>query len=413
MRAVGPEEHRASLYSGSLIDAVRFGRVMVPIRYNIRSLLERRATSVMTLSGVALVSMIFVIVFGFAAGLRQSLLNAGEDRNVIVLARGVTSENESYVPHQAIELLRVRQEIAANQRHQALLSRESIAGVNISRTRGAKEFALLRGVDPIAYEVHPNLRLVEGHWPVRGNGEWVVGRRLLARFPYLQPGTAFHYGHRDWKIVGIFSDNDSARESEAWTDIEDLTNDRHWNAGAANALHLVLNPGRAGEFAQAIKADGRLTLHAETETEYYAAQAAVAAQLRALGLIVALALAIGATFGGMNTMYTAVTRRGREIGVLRVLGFSRGDILSSFVIESAILGVAGGVAGVVLATVVAWAIGLTSHTMSVGAMFFSYRPTAGAIAAGVVAAATIGVAGGLMPALRASRVDIVSALREA
>ena len=386
---------------------------MVPIRYNLRSVIERRATSLMTILGVALVSMIFVIVFGFAAGLNQSLLNAGQDRNVIVMARGVTSENESFVPQQAVEILMVRPEITASQKHQPLLSRESIVGVNVSRTRGAKEFALLRGVEPIAYEVHPNLRLVQGHWPTRGNGEWVVGRRLLARYPYLQPGTTFHYERRDWKIVGSFSDNDSARESEAWTDLDDLINDFHWDVGGAAALHLVLNPGGAAEFAQAIKADGRLTLQAETETEYYAAQAALAGQLRMLGLIVALSLAIGAMFGGMNTMYTAVTRRGREIGVLRVLGFSRADILGSFVIESVILGVAGGVTGVVLATVVAWATGLTSRTMSVGAMFFSYRPTAGAIVAGVVVAAIIGVVGGLMPALRASRVGIISALREA
>ncbi|MGA7871431.1 MAG: FtsX-like permease family protein [Candidatus Binatus sp.] len=385
---------------------------MVPIRYNFRSVMERRATSLMTILGVALVAMIFVLVFGFAAGLRQSLLNTGEDRNVIVMARGVTSENESFVPHQAVEILRVRPEIATDRQHQPLLSRESIVGVNVSRTRGAKEFALLRGVEPTAYEVHPNLRLVDGHWPERGNGEWVVGRRLLARFPYLTPGSSFHYEHRDWKIVGVFSDNDSARESEAWTDLDDLINDFHWDAGGAAALHLVLKPGRAAEFAQALKADGRLSLQVETETEYYAAQAAVALQLRMLGLIVALALAIGATFGGMNTMYTAVTRRGREIGVLRVLGFSRANILSSFVIESVILGIAGGVAGVVLATAVAWATGLTSRTMSVGAMFFSYRPTAGAIAAGVVVAAIIGVAGGLMPALRASRIQIVNALRE-
>src|SRR6202034_1201385 len=193
----------------------------------------------------------------------------------------------------------------------------------------------------------------------------------------------------------------------------DLINDRHWDVGGAAALHLVLNPGTATEFAQAIKADGRLSLQAETETQYYAAQAALPGQLRMLGLIVALALAIGATFGGMNTMYTAVARRGREIGVLRVLGFSRGDILSSFVIESVILGLAGGIAGVVLATAVAWATGLTSRTMSVGAMFFSYRQTAGAIVAGVVVAAIIRVAGGLMPALRASRGGILSALREA
>ena len=98
---------------------------------------------------------------------------------------------------------------------------------------GGSPFALLRGGEPIAYQVHPNLHLVEGHWPIRGNGEWVVGRRLLTRFPYLQPGTTFHYEHRDWKIVGVFADNDSARESEAWTDLDDLINDFHWDAGGA------------------------------------------------------------------------------------------------------------------------------------------------------------------------------------
>jgi len=389
------------------------GYVMVPVRYNFRSVLERRGTSLMTMLGVALVSMILIIVFGFMAGLRQSLANAGQDRNWVVLARGVTSENESYVPHEATEVLRARPEIALDSDGHPLISRESIAGINVSQTHGAKEFALLRGVEPIAYQVHPNLHLVEGHWPTRGNDEWVVGQRLLARYPYLHPGTTFHYAHRDWKIVGVFSDHDSARESELWTDIEDLRNARHWDAGGAASLHLVLGPGRSGEFQQAVKSDGRFTLDSESETEYYAAQAKVAGQLQGLGLIVALALAIGATFGGMNTMYTAVTRRGREIGVLRVLGFSRADILGSFVIESAILGLAGGVLGVLFAAIAAWATGLTSRTMSIGAMFFSYHATPSAMVAGVAVAAIIGVVGGLMPAVRASRIGIVNSLREA
>jgi len=387
--------------------------IMIPIRYNFRSVLERRATSLMTMLGVALVSMIFVIVFGFIAGLRQSLLNSSEDRNWIIIARGVTSENESFVPHEAAQIVTARAEVASDGDNHPLVSPESIAGVNISRVRGAKEFALLRGVEPIAYKVHPNLHLISGHWPVRGNNEWVVGRRLLSRYPYLQPGSAFHYGHRDWKIVGEFSDHDSARESELWTDLEDLRNDRHWEGGGCAALHLVLRPGQSAQFAQVIKNDGRMTLETESESDYYAAQASVAAQLRTLGLFAAIALGIGATFGGMNTMYTAVTRRGREIGVLRVLGFSRIDILSSFVIESAILAIAGGIAGIVLANAVAWSTGLTSRTMSIGAMFFSYRPTAEAFAAGVIVAAIIGVAGGLLPAMRASRVAITSSLREA
>ncbi len=385
---------------------------MVPIRYNLRSVLERRGTSLMTMLGVALVSMIFVIVFGFIAGLKESLRNSGQDRNWMVLARGVTSENESYVPHEATEVISARPEIALDADNHPLVSRESIAGVNIARIRGAKEFALLRGVEPIAYELHPNLRLVEGRWPERGKGEWAVGQRLLARYPYLSPGSTFHYGHHDWQIVGVFGDHGSARESEIWTNLDDLINDRHWSPGGASALHLVLRAGTSTEFAQALKADGRFTLQTESEGDYYAAQAKVAAQLRTLGLIVAIALAIGATFGGMNTMYTAVSRRGREIGVLRVLGFSRADILGSFVIESAILAIAGGAAGIVLATLVAWVSGLGSRTMSIGAMFFSYRASPGAFAAGVVVAAIIGVAGGLMPALRASRIGIINALRE-
>jgi putative ABC transport system permease protein len=386
---------------------------MIPLRYNLRSVLERRGSSLMTMLGIALVSMILVIVFGFIAGLRQSLANAGQDRNWIVLERGVTSENESYIKHEATDALRVRPEVAHDAEGRPLIARESIAAINVSRTRGAKEFALLRGVEPIAYQVHPNLRLVQGHWPTRGNDEWVVGQRLLARYPYLHPGTTYNYVHRDWKIVGVFSDHDSARESELWTDIEDLRNARHWDAGGAASLHLVVSPGRSGEFQQAVESDGRFTLDSESETEYYAAQAKVATQLQGLGLIVALTLAIGATFGGINTMYTAVARRGREIGVLRVLGFSRGHVLGSFVIESAILGIGGGIMGVLFAAIAAWATGLTSRTMNIGAMFFSYHPTPSAMVAGVAVAAIIGVVGGLMPAVRAARMGIISSLREA
>ena len=134
--------------------------------------------------------------------------------------------------------------------------------------------------------------------------------------------------------------------------------------------------------------------------------------MRSLGLIVALALGIGAAFGGMNTMYTAVARREREIGVLRVLGFSRANILSSFVIESLLLGLAGGLAGVVLALVTAWATGLNSRLLSVGSTFFSYRPTPVAIAAGIIAAAVIGIVGGLAPAGRAARIGVIDSLRE-
>ena len=384
---------------------------MIPIRYNVRSLLERRATSVMTTLGVAMVAMIFVILFGFVGGLKSTLLRAGNNNNWIVLERGALSENSSGIPHEQSEVVRVLPEIALTPDVKPLISPEMIVGVNVSPDNRVKQFALLRGVTPLAYKVHRGMRIVIGRWPVRSSEEWAVGQNLAARYPYLAPGTSFHYDHHNWEIVGIFSDNGSARESEILTDNDDLQVDRHWNG--ESALHVVLKPGAEASFQNALQTDGRLKLDAISEPAYYASQTKTAKELQSLGLIVALVLAIAAIFGGMNTMYTAVARRQREIGVMRVLGFSRASIMVSFVVESAILGLAAGIVGVILAMLVAWTTGLDSRLMTVGTVFFSYRPTPSAILAGLIAASTIGVAGGMLPAWRAARIGVVDSIREA
>jgi hypothetical protein len=386
---------------------------MVPVRYNIRSLFERRATSLMTMLGLGMVAMIFVILFGFIGGLRSTMLNAGAERNWVVTSKGAPNETGSYIPHDMLEIVRVRPEIAIDENGEPLLSPEVFAGVNISRDKHVRQFVLMRGVKPIALQVHRSMHLVSGRWPIRGNGEWTIGQKVQARQPYLTIGSQFHFGRRNWTIVGVFADDDSARESEIWTDYNDLLADAQNKNQDTNSIHVVLKPGMSVSFLQALQKDGRLKLDALTERDYYESQTRVVDQLRSLGLIVALALGIGAIFGGMNTMYTAVARREREIGVLRVLGFSRGNILTSFVIESALLGIGGGVAGVMLAFVVAWGTGLNSRLLSVGSTFFSYRPTPTAIAAGIVSAAVIGVIGGLAPAWRAARIGVIESLREA
>jgi putative ABC transport system permease protein len=389
------------------------GEPMVPIRYNLRSLRERRTTSLMTVLGLGMVAMIFVILFGFIGGLKSTMLNAGGERNWVLLSRGAPDETASFIAHDTIDIVRVRPEIALDEKGQPLLSPEIFAGVNISRDKHVRQFVLMRGVMPSAFRVHRNLRLVSGRWPIRGEGGWTVGQKVQTRQPYLKLGTQFHYGRRNWTIVGLFADDDSARESEIWTDYDDLRSDAQHKGEDTNSIHLVLKPGMRESFQQALKSDGRLKLDALAEREYYASQTKVVDQLRSLGLVVAVALGVAATFGGMNTMYTAVARRKREIGVLRVLGFSRGNILNSFVLESALLGIAGGVTGVVLAFIVAWGTGLNSRLLSVGLTYFSYRPTAAAIGAGLIAAGVIGVLGGLAPAWRAARIGVIDSLREA
>jgi ABC-type lipoprotein release transport system permease subunit len=384
---------------------------VIPIRYNLRSLLERRTTSLMTVLGIALVAMIFVILFGFIDGIRRTMRNTGGARDWIVLNRGALDETFSYIPHDKVNIVRVRPEIVTNMTGQPLVSSEVFAGVDVSPVKKIKAVVLIRGVAPIAYQVHQTMRLVTGHWPVRGQGQWVVGQKLELRYSNLAPGTEFHFGRRNWKIVGIFTDNESARESEIWTDIDDLKVDAQNHTADTNSLHLLLKPGTGEAFKNAL--ENQLSLDVESEVDYYSKQSSFASQLRSLGLVIAITLSVAATFGGMNTMYTAVGRRRMEIGGLRCLGFTRREVMISFMLESAIIGICGGGLAPLLAVILAAMTGLNSRLMQVGLLFFSYRLTGFAIGAGLIAAAAIGICGGLLPAWRAARLRIVDSVREA
>ena len=180
-----------------------------------------------------------------------------------------------------------------------------------------------------------------------------------------------------------------------------------------SALHLRLRPGMEDSFKRALDNDQRLRVDAETEAEFYANASDFADQLRGLGLIVAIILGVGATFGGINTMYAAVARRGKEVGVLRALGFSRRNVLFSFIAESILIGLAGGVIGLGLGVLVATATGLNGRLMSVGMFIFSFKLTAGAFISGLIVAILIGAIGGFLPALRAARIGVVDSLRAA
>jgi ABC-type lipoprotein release transport system permease subunit len=385
---------------------------VIPIRYNLRSLMVRRATSVMTASVVALVVMLLFILSGFVAGLRATVMGNALTGNWIVLSRGTTNEGGSFISREQYEIIKSRPQIAAAPDGQALVSPEVITGFNPvpDATPPSAILTLLRGVYPIAYQVHREMRLESGRWPNRGAAEMVVGRKLAARFHNLAVGSDFKFGRRTFKIVGIFSDHDSARESEVLTDLDILTQDIHV-ANGFEVLHVVLKPAAQADFARSLTTDSRVKVDTMSEQEFYAKQTAFVDQLRALGLVVALILAIGSVFGAMNTMYSAVARRTSEIGVLRVLGFSRFNVLASFVIESIVLALAGGVLGEILGVLVAYSTGLSSQLMNVGEFIFRFRLTAGAFASGMIAAIAIGALGGLLPAWRASRLDLVESLR--
>jgi ABC-type antimicrobial peptide transport system permease subunit len=374
----------------------------------------RRTTSLMTALGIALVVMVVVILLSFVGGLRQSLELAGEPGHWIILSRGTVSEGESYIPREQSDVLRTRPEIATDASGAALFSPEMVVPFNAAVNRPAVQFrpASLRGVSPVAYRMRRGLKLVAGRWPAPSRDEMAIGQKQAARFPELGVGTSFKYGRRTWTIVGIFADRGSALESEFWTDIDVLQQDARFENGYSS-FHVVLKPGTEETFRNALTEDARLTVDVISERDFIVEQAKVADRLRALVLIVGLIVGTGAAFGGMNTMYAAVARRTREVGVLRTLGFSPGSVLTSFLVESVILAIVGGVVGDLLAIVLGLAAGLNQRLMSVGTVVFSSAFSVSALIGGIVVALLIGVAGGLMPAWRASRLPIVESLREA
>jgi putative ABC transport system permease protein len=388
---------------------------MIPVRYSVRNLGQRMTSSAMTALSVALVVMVLTILLGFIDGMRGTMTRAAGPGNYIVLQRGVADET-GYINHQSYQIVRFLAGIAADKAGNPLLSPEAIVGFDPTPDSPRASTATIRLVTPMAYEVHPGIRIVEGHRPERLRNEWMVGQRLAAQYPNLHVGAKFRWGplKTDFLIAGIFSDDGSARESEVWADIDDLAAIIHLAPAdiGYNSLHVVLKPGYADAFAKALHGDTRLRVDLMSERAFYQQAAGFSNQIRQLGLVVAIILAIGAIFGAMNTMYSAVARRRHEVGTLRVLGFASSSVLGAFVLESAVLGLIGGFIGELLAIVVAHATGLESRVMSVGNILFSFRLPWIAFGYGLVAAIVIGVAGGLLPAWQASRLRVTEALRE-
>ncbi len=385
---------------------------MIPLKYNVRSLAVRRTTSAMTALGVALVVMILFLLLGFVAGLRTTFLSASHADNWIVLSRGVTSEASSFITLEQYEIIRTRPELASDQAGIPLASPEMVTAFDPVPDQPLNQgsFAYLRGVYPVAFKVHRGIRIARGRLPVKGSPEMIVGAQLAAKYPTLAAGGQTQFGHQAWKVVGTFTDGGSARESEVWTDLVLLQQDVHFGSGFSS-LHLTMKPGMGANFLSALTKDSRLNLDAMPEETFYSLQSKLADQLRRLGLVIAVILGIGAIFGGMNTMYSAVARRTREVGVLRALGFSPSSILFSFVFESIVLALAGGVLGELLGVIVASATGLGSHLMKVEMVIFSFRLAPSAFISGLIAALVIGALGGLLPAWRAARLGVVEAIR--
>ena len=294
----------------------------IPLKYNVRSLLVRRVSTGMTAGGIALVVAVFVVVMAMVAGLGTMISDTGEPDNMIVLRKGATTETYSSINLDQFDAMKFLPQIRRDPAGNPMISPELPVQVLMQREKGPSDNIVVRGVLPIALEVHQNVRLVEGRMFKPAMGEVIVGKGLAGRYANTKVGSTMQFGRGQWKVVGIFSAGGSSFESEVWADIHNVQDDTQRGAYYAT-VRLKMAPGADSEaLINRIADDPRINLQAETEAQYYKDQSVVASQMRMLGLIVAIIMGVGAVFAAMNTMYAAVSARTSEIGTLRALGFS-------------------------------------------------------------------------------------------
>ena len=385
----------------------------LPISYNVRNLRERWQVTLLAVLGISLVVTVLVILLAMLAGVRLALRATGIPQNAIVVQRGSASELTSWVPLDQRNLIVVDARVARGADGQPLASPEIVVvGAKPRRTDGMPTNVTIRGVSPRAFEVRSGIEIVKGRRFTPGLYEVIVGERIAERIQGLELGAKITLQRKDWDIVGVFRSQGGGFESEIWGDI-DAMGPAFQRTGGSNSLVVrMADPAAIPDFDHTIRADPQMQLQAVEERKYYEDQAGpVSGALTGLTTFVAIVMGIGAVFGAMNTMYAIVAARTREIGTLRALGFSRRSILFSFVVESVFLALVGGLIGVALALPANNLGGATG--VGFAELAFAFKITPQAVAVGLVFAAVMGLVGGLLPAARAARLPITSALREA
>ncbi len=384
------------------------------VRFGLMSVPKRRGAVAATIFGIAGVVAVLVGVLSIGAGFSKAMTGGAATDQAIVLRSGADSEMVSGFDHESTRIIADAPGVARNAAG-PLASAELFVIIDLpKRSTGTDANVPLRGVDPTALLVRNDFKMLQGRANEWGKNEVVAGVGAAQEFAGLQVGGAVKVGRSEWPVVGIFSCGGAAAESEIWTDGKVLQ--AAYNRGDSyQSVHVKLNSAAAfNQFKDALTADPRLNVKVVRESDYYAEQStAVTKLIGTLGVGIAFLMAIGAVFGALNTMYSAVSVRVRELATLRALGFGAGAVVVSLMIESLVLALVGGVAG----AGVAYLAFNNFHTstlnwQSFSQVTFAFKVTPELLLRGMVWAAVIGLIGGLFPALRASRLPIAAALRE-
>jgi putative ABC transport system permease protein len=384
----------------------------IPVAYNLRNLVVRKTTTLMTALGIALTVAVLLAMMALLGGLHKTLSASGDPLQIIVMRKSSESELVSNFTRTQFQDLKFKQGIARASDGNPMASLEVVTVINLASVDAPEgSNVTLRGLLPIGIEMRQGLKITSGRWFENGKRELVVGKSIAKRYKGAELGKRLTFGRGDWEVVGIMDAGQSAQNSEIFGNLDQISSDLQRVDVLSSALVRATDAGAAAALLNSINDDQRLNMNAVSEKEYYALQTQAAAPIEYLGIFVCIIMAIGSSFAAMNTMYAAVARRAREVGTLRVLGFSRGSILVSFFLESVLLAGLGGLLGCLLV------IPLNGVTTGIGSTTFSelafaFRVTPEIMLAGVAFAVILGAVGGVFPARMAANKEILVALRE-
>jgi putative ABC transport system permease protein len=387
----------------------------IPFSYNVRSVAARWTTAVVSILGIAGTVGVFVAMLAMARGFQATLIASGSASNSIIRRAGASSEMDSGVSLDQTQVIADAQQVARSPEGRPLSSPEMVVIGAFPLTKsGTDANVQIRGMTPIALEVRPSVKVVEGRFFEPGLAELVVGSNAVNIYRGLDLGSTVNFGGQDWKVVGIFNAGGSAFDSEIWCDHTVLAQTFKRPTNIFSSVTARLNsPTDFDAFKDALTSDPRLTVQVERETGYYAKQSQMVSTLiRVLGFLVAFVMGVGAVFGALNTMYSAVAARSREIATMRALGFGGGSVVLSFMFESLLIALIGGVLGCIAVLPLNGFTAGTMNWQTFSHLAFAFRVTPGLLLAGMAFALLMGFVGGVLPAVRAARLQVAPALRE-
>ncbi len=387
----------------------------IPVTYNIRSVISRWPSTVAAVLSIAGTVGVFIVMLAMAHGFRAALVGSGSPQNVLMLRGGADSEMMSALLLDQVRVIADSPGVARSESGDPLVSAEVVViGAFPLRSSGSDANVQIRGISPQALEIRPETRVVKGRFVQSGLTELVVGRNVPGTYQGFELGSTIAFGGGSWTIVGVFDAGGSSFDSEVWCDASVLNQifKRPENIFQSVTARLV-SVESFTEFKDAVTADPRLTVDVYRERDYYANQSRMMSTvIRVLGLLVAGIMAVGAVFAALNTMYSAVAARAAEIGTLKAVGFTPGNIVVSFLVESILIALAGGAIGCLAALPFNGFTAGTLNWSSFSYLAFSFRVTPTILLGGIVFSLMMGIVGGVPPAVRAARLPVIVALRE-